>query len=268
MTTLSGSAKKILVIDDEEDLRDIIQFQCQAKGHLVTTANDGIDALEKLKKLKPDLIILDLNMPRMGGIEFYQRICGADGKPIYPVIVLTARANTRQLFMEFEVDGFMTKPFEVETLIEEMEIVISRNERTIDVKSQFDLRSIKNIFIADHMTDDLNKISSALLNAGYKVSTANTGSRAIEKMMVAVPDIALINLGLEDVPGDVVVQRLLRMAKTKDIRFVLYMNMNGQHDRSIIEGFSKKDGIVSCFEYSGVTELLSVVDKLLIENKR
>jgi hypothetical protein len=74
-------------------------------------------------------------------------------------------------------------------------------------------------------------------------------------------------LGLEDVPGDVVVQRLLRMAKTRDIKFVLYLNSNGQHDRRIMDGFSKKDGIVSCFEYAGVSELLSVVDKLLIENK-
>ena len=259
--------KKILIIDDEEDLRDIVQFQLKTKGYEILTAQDGIDGLNKLKEFDPDLIILDLNMPRMGGIEFYQKICDKEGRPSHPVLVLTARANTRQLFLEFDIDGFMTKPFEAEDLIKESEIIIQKAEKESTLKEVVGLRAIKNICIVDSSTDDLDKISTALSRGGYKVSTANSGTKAIEKIMMNVPDLALINLGLTDVPGDIVVHRLMRMAKTKDIKFILYLD-GKDHDKNILEGFSKKTGVIGCFEYTNVNELLQAIDRVLIDTKK
>ena len=68
--------KKILIIDDEIDLTQMMGFQFKAKGFEVQTAPDGLAGLECVASFKPDLIILDINMPRMGGIEFYSKICG------------------------------------------------------------------------------------------------------------------------------------------------------------------------------------------------
>ena len=59
----------VLIVDDEEDLRDMMMFQFKARGFEVFTASDGIEGLERLKSVSPSLIILDINMPRMGGIE-------------------------------------------------------------------------------------------------------------------------------------------------------------------------------------------------------
>ena len=88
---MSETTKKlILAIDDEPDLLEMEKFQFEAKGYKVETANDGLEGLEKLKTIKPDLIILDLNMPRMGGVEFYQKICDEKNMPRYPVLILTA----------------------------------------------------------------------------------------------------------------------------------------------------------------------------------
>src|ERR1039458_9621785 len=97
---------KILVIDDEEDLRENLKYVLEKNGYVVKLASDGIKGLEVLESYSPDLIILDLNMPHMGGIEFYQKICVRD-LPIYPVFVLTARANMEKFFKDFNVDGFM-----------------------------------------------------------------------------------------------------------------------------------------------------------------
>ena len=69
--------KKILLIDDEIDLQQLIKTVLSSKGYNVTTADNGQDGLEKLEAADPDLIILDMNMPKMGGVEFYQRICDA-----------------------------------------------------------------------------------------------------------------------------------------------------------------------------------------------
>ena len=119
-------SKKILIIDDEVDLTQMIGFQFKAKGFDVQTAGDGVEALGMVHTFKPDLIILDMNMPRMGGIEFYSKICGTNGRPLYPVLVLTARANVQNMFKDLDIDGFMIKPFDIEELVNEAETIIKK----------------------------------------------------------------------------------------------------------------------------------------------
>ena len=117
----------ILLIDDEVDLVDAVAFQLKAKkGYDVETAYNGVEGLEKLNEIVPDLIILDINMPKMGGVEFYRRISDAQGKTRYPVLILTARANLEELFKDLNVDGFMTKPFELDTLYKEIDIIMEK----------------------------------------------------------------------------------------------------------------------------------------------
>jgi len=121
----------ILIVEDEADLLEILKFRLKADGYGVTTASDGIEALEKLNEVKPDLIILDINLPRMSGIEFYNKITTGHGQTRYPVLVLTARANLEETFKEVEADGFMPKPFEIDELIKEVERIIKAAPRQL-----------------------------------------------------------------------------------------------------------------------------------------
>ncbi|MCK5081581.1 MAG: response regulator, partial [Candidatus Omnitrophica bacterium] len=66
--------KTILLIDDEADLIDLVKFQLIAKGYNAIVTRNGIEALKLLERIVPDLIILDMNMPGMGGVEFYNKI--------------------------------------------------------------------------------------------------------------------------------------------------------------------------------------------------
>src|SRR3990167_1903153 len=118
--------KKILLIDDEIDLQQLIKTVLSSKGYNVTTADNGKDGLEKLEAADPDLIILDMNMPVMGGVEFYQRICDAWSQAKYPVLILTARANMEEFFKGMDVDGFMAKPFEIDDLLTEVQRIIEK----------------------------------------------------------------------------------------------------------------------------------------------
>src|SRR6185503_20411233 len=106
--------KTILLIDDEPDLREMIQFQLQAKGFKVVTAQNGEEGIEHLKTIKPDVILLDMNMPKMGGLEFYERIKGEDKKTPYPIIALTAQMMIEGLFEGFDIEAFVAKPFTTE----------------------------------------------------------------------------------------------------------------------------------------------------------
>ncbi len=131
MTTRSPHS--ILIVDDDANLRIALSDFLKFEGFTVTTASSGEDALEKLEDLSPNLIILDMSMPGMGGLEFLKQISSDGGRAPYPVLVLTARANMRELFEDVWVDGFMSKPCEPQSLIAEIRAILSDAERKPNV---------------------------------------------------------------------------------------------------------------------------------------
>lgn len=259
---METAKKKILIIDDEVDLTQMIGFQFTSKGFEVQTAGDGVEALEKVKKFRPDLIILDMNMPRMGGIEFYSKICGPNGKPMYPVLVLTARANVQGLFKDLEIEGFMIKPFEIDQLIAEVELIIEKRSNTLLKANTGLLERPRKICIVENDQKVFDQVSGIFLNADYTVTPARNGATAIEKMMKDVPDVALVQLGLQDIAGDIVIFRLSQMARTKDVKFVLYTSRDMKHDKQVMERIGVKTGIFTFVEYNVLEELLGRVNQL------
>ena len=249
----------VLIIDDEQDLRDMMAFQFKSRGFNAETAANGVEGLEKLPIVNPALIILDLNMPKMGGIEFYQRIVGANGQPSHPVLVLTARANTEQLFRDLNVDGFITKPFEIDTVIKEAETIIKKHSRLAPAKKG-DAGGVRTVYVADSDQAALDATSVALLNAGYRVATAKTGVTMLELLTAEPPTLALVKLGLPDISGDLVVLRARRMAKTSDIKFVLFEPRDSRHLRSVREKIGDKSGVMELVEYETASDLLRAVD--------
>ena len=87
------SEKRILVVDDEPDVRDFLSTCLEDAGFQVSTAFDGQDALEKIEKNAPDLITLDMIMPRMSGIALMRKLRDKDEWKSIPVVIITAHAN-------------------------------------------------------------------------------------------------------------------------------------------------------------------------------
>lgn len=115
------SKKKILVVDDEEDARTLLKSRLEANHYRVVTACDGLDALDKVTTEKPDLILLDIMMPRMDGSEFLQRMKSEGHLEQIPVIVLTAKASMREFFLVKGAADFIVKPFLSKNLLAEIE---------------------------------------------------------------------------------------------------------------------------------------------------
>ncbi|MDF2820516.1 MAG: yycF [Clostridiales bacterium] len=107
---------KILVVDDERAIVDILEFNLKKEGHEVVLAYDGIEAIEKVEKENPELILLDLMMPRLDGIETCKRLRKNFSTPI---IMLTAKAEEvdKVLGLELGADDYVTKPFGVRELM-------------------------------------------------------------------------------------------------------------------------------------------------------
>lgn len=251
----------ILVIDDEPDLREMVQYQFQAKGFAVIAAANGMEGMEKLRTITPDLIILDMNMPKMGGIEFYQQICGPDGRPKYPVLVLTARANLEQLFKDFDIDGFMSKPFDVDDLIKQGATIIAKAKRGITKSMRRDSGAPKRVFVVENDPEALKQIEAVLKKSGCVVESAPSGAIAIEKMMASPPDVALIKLGLSDVAGDIVAFRLKKLSLTCDVTLILYVPVTDQLDADVLDLIGEKGRVATIVKYSSHAELAEAVGK-------
>jgi len=198
-------------------------------------------------------------MPRMGGIEFYSKICDPKGRPMFPVLILTARANVQGLFKDLEIDGFVIKPFEIDQLIFEAELIIKNKS-----KSQFAATGIlgrpRKICIVENDQKIFDQVAGIFLNADYTVIPARNGTQALEKIMKDVPDVAIVQLGLTDIAGDIVIFRLHQMAETMGVKIFLYTPREDKHNRQVMERFGIKTGVFIFVEYNALEDILDQVN--------
>jgi adenylate cyclase len=104
----------ILVVDDVADNVDILQMRLESQGYEVATAGDGLEALEKTRELLPDLVLLDIMMPKMDGIEAVRQLKADRSLPFIPVILVTAKSDNKDVVAGLESGGddYLTKPVE------------------------------------------------------------------------------------------------------------------------------------------------------------
>ena len=254
--------KTVLVIDDEVDLQQLVKIALKSRGYRVETANNGLEGLEKLKTLNPHLIILDLNMPKMGGLVFYQHICDKNNQPKYSILILTARANMAKLFQDFIIDGFKTKPFEIDELLDEVDAIINKKFGIVKkIKVSGTIRAAK-ICIVENDQEALKKIGSVFLNAGYVVNSISNSADAIEYIYENLPDVALIKLALPMISGDSAILQLKRMAKTYNVKFILYTEQQAEKT-VVIDKISTKRGIDCFVQYLNPQELVVAANEQL-----
>ena len=130
MKTAESNGKRILVVDDDRNLRKIIQTNLELAGYDVTTAASGDEALSTLDSMQPDLVVLDVMMPLMDGYEVARRIRRHPANTHVPIIMLTAKAEVEDKLAGFEagVDDYMTKPFGPQELLARVKAKIRRVE--------------------------------------------------------------------------------------------------------------------------------------------
>jgi phosphate regulon transcriptional regulator PhoB len=120
--------KRILVVDDEPDLVELVSYNLKKEGFKVTTSPDGEDALEKVRKSAFDLVILDLMLPGIQGVELCRMIRGNPRTEAVPIIMLTAKGDVSDKIrgLETGADDYMTKPFSPKELIARVRALLRR----------------------------------------------------------------------------------------------------------------------------------------------
>ncbi|HPN88421.1 MAG TPA: response regulator [Candidatus Omnitrophota bacterium] len=118
---------KILVVDDERVSLSLIKFGLAGERYNIIMAHDGQEALQKVEDEKPDLIILDVQMPNMNGYEFMQELKQKQGIKTTPVIMVTSNETMEDLFLLEGVKAYFVKPVKLAELIEKVRQCLGPN---------------------------------------------------------------------------------------------------------------------------------------------
>jgi two-component system alkaline phosphatase synthesis response regulator PhoP len=147
---MSNQLPKILIVDDEEDILELIEFNLLKEGYQVYTARNGQDGITEAKKIKPDLIILDVMMPKMDGIEACRIMRSLPEFKHTFMVFLTARNEEYSEIAGFNVgaDDYIAKPIKPRALVSRINAILRRNGQ-----QEGDSNQVKSLEIADLRID-------------------------------------------------------------------------------------------------------------------
>ncbi len=128
----SATAKKILIVEDERDILQLVKLYLEKEGFRTATAATGTEGLKCAREEKPDLIVLDLMLPEIDGLEVCKRLRSAPETAMLPIIMLTAKAEESDtvIGLELGADDYVTKPFSPKALVARIKALFRRLDRS------------------------------------------------------------------------------------------------------------------------------------------
>lgn len=135
-------SQKVLVVDDEQSIVTLLQYNLQQSGFEVVTAYDGEEGLEKIFSEKPDIVVLDLMLPKMDGVEVCKSV--RNEKNQVPILMLTAKDDEfdKVLGLELGADDYMTKPFSPREVIARIKAILRRSNTVKNVEDEKDNKEV------------------------------------------------------------------------------------------------------------------------------
>lgn len=129
---------KILIVEDELNIRQLVKYNMEKEGYQVLEAADGLQGLKLAKSEKPDLLLLDLMLPQMDGLEVCRNLKGNPASAALPIIMLTAKSEEidKVIGLELGADDYMTKPFSPRELIARVKAVLRRSQKEANLPGE------------------------------------------------------------------------------------------------------------------------------------
>jgi DNA-binding response OmpR family regulator len=131
--------KKIVLIEDDQDINRLVTHYLTKEGYVIKSSQDGIRGLQLIKQERPDLVILDLMLPEMDGLEVCKRLRADTKTSVLPIIVLTAKGeeSDKIVGLELGADDYVTKPFSPKELVARVKALFRRSERHVEESAGF-----------------------------------------------------------------------------------------------------------------------------------
>ncbi|MBA3053241.1 MAG: response regulator [Candidatus Omnitrophota bacterium] len=251
--------EKILVVDDEENIVDLINATLSAGGYYVITASDGKDGLEKAVKERPDLILMDVRMPVMDGFTACKNIRANPVTAKIPVIFLTAstQKGANENAQKSGADHFLTKPFDPIELTEFIDTILHKP-------------LVKNkLLIIDDDPSIREAVKIYFEHSGFEIITAANSDEAMKTIHYTPPAIIISDILMPGIDGYQLCKKLKDSAETENIPLILLTSRSNAMDE--LKGFeSGADSYVAKpfdLQYLG-EEVNRLLKKELLKNDK
>jgi DNA-binding response OmpR family regulator len=249
---------KVLIVDDDKSLAGRVADLLEFEGYEVSTALNGREGLTMLQRVGPELIILDMNMPGMGGIGFLREFHAMDMDNAPAVIIFTARVNMGDFFDGMEVAGYLTKPCDPDVLLRTVADALTA--RSLMAKPLEQVSSPRVVLLAEDDALAADRIASALKTAGWKVVTTSSGPEALEMAIAHKPVAILAKMILTGMNGDRLAQTAGHIPSLAGTSFVLYDDTGVERTKEDI--MSRGPTIKAVVRSSRAAEIVAALEQL------
>ena len=212
--------RKILLVDDDASLLATLGDFLESEGYEVAKAASGEKALAMLRISQPELIVLDMSMPGIGGMGVLDELKLPDGSMRYPVLVLTARAQMAEYFADKQVDGFIAKPCDPEDLALEISRILFQRGARFPAGTASRPSPVVYLGEPDPALQEGIRRSFAATACELRVFAA--GPALLEAAILDPPALALMRLEMEGQSADTVARLLLSMSRTRALPIIIY----------------------------------------------
>jgi len=237
----------ILIVDDNVSIHQSMSFILEGKGYAVTTAQDGPEAIEKIKETPFSIVFMDIKMPLMNGVETYRRI--KEFRPEIAVVMMTAYAVEDLVAEALEEGAFgvIYKPLD-------MEEVIAIIEQARDAqRGAF-------ILVVDDDPDICTTLKNVLLEKGNNVSIAHTGEEAVAMAKNEAYDIIFIDMQLPTING---LETYLAIRAIRPEVVAVMITAYRQEMADLVQEALNNDAYACLYKPFEMEELLRLVDEIL-----
>jgi len=209
----------ILLIDDEKDILLTIGDFLNINGYTILTATNGEEALRQLEGNKPDLLILDINMPKMNGLAF---LTAVQAKPEWvdiPVYVFTGRANMEHYFEDVRVAGFMAKPCLPDKLLKDIKNILAQRTQPKAESKEGDQFKL---FLVEPDKSRRNELTEQFTQAGFEVIAPSDVGDIVKMAVAARPDGIMVQMFMDVMNGTQIVSVLRMIPGTRNLPVLIY----------------------------------------------
>jgi len=243
------AGERILVVEDNEMNMKLFRDVLQAKGYSTLEATTGEDAVELARTLDPALVLMDVQLPGIDGIEALAQLRGDERTSAIPVVALTAQAmrGDRERFHDVGFNGYLSKPVDLVELIRVVESTAIASDRPAK------------ILVVDDVPENVRLLQAVLVPRGYEVVTATDGQAALDLVEAEEPDLILLDVMMPGLDGYAVCRHLRANDATAVLPVIMVTSSVGQEKKKAIEA-GADDFIPKPFNHD---ELLARVRSLL-----